>query len=319
MARVNPENSPDYLSNIYSQIFEERLRQQAALDKIFDDILVRQGGWDKFLLYTQPGNLKVWAYRNTDAELDHIGIGAIHGGSEEIGYVAWADYASKLIEIDRRFLLIPCANKWGHAHLERYSPNGQSVGDAGEFFGASLTCPTPESEHLLRFFAAQKIKPELPLARVTDRTRVLDIHEDTSWDDSLEGLIGPARLRALVQIYRGYAYHNGKTRNSPDANYTYLYFNSRGSEDHPLVHRVTATVRANGNHLPRYASTRFSGETVSEGVVWNSQDLSLGHALAFMGASVITAETLRRTPLDPTLQFRRHQQRLIIDTFLGLR
>ncbi len=34
-----------------------------SLDKVFEETLVKRGGWDKFLLYKQEG-VPVWAYRN---------------------------------------------------------------------------------------------------------------------------------------------------------------------------------------------------------------------------------------------------------------
>lgn len=300
-----------------SHIFPERVNELATLDCIFDDILVKKGGWDKFLVYTQEGGLKVWAYRNSDEPLDNIGFGTIHG-TEEIGGIAWADSASKLVDLNRRTLLIPCANKWGFLHLERYSPNGQSVGDAGDFFGFSRTPATPESDKFIQFLHHQKLKPEKSKKGVLARTRVLDIHEDSSWDDSLEGLVGLPRERALNQINNGIAYHSLATLNSHDSQYTYFYYGCRDDNDHSLVNRLVDLSRHNGNHLPRSASTRFAGEVVVNGVVWNSEDLSMGHLMTFLGASTFTTEIIRRTPRDPTLAYRRRLQGLLIDAFLGV-
>lgn len=298
-------------------IVEGRSEQLSSLYKIYDEVLVRGGGWDKFLVYTQPGGLNVYGYRNTTDKLDYVGLGTIHG-SEEIGALAWAECSKTLVEMNKPMLLLPFNNPWGFLRGERYGQSGKSVGDTDDFFGYSTANRTPQSEKLIRFILSQKFKVRRHSNGLVDRTKVLDIHEDGLWEDSLIDLPVQERRAAVKGIYKGVEYKGDGSGKYIDSGYSYLYAASRGSTGDPLVGRMVALLEKNGNPLPKSAHTRFPGEKVEDGVVWNAEDGSIDQLMAYLEASTITTEITRRSPFEPTFAYRSQLQRLLIRTFFEM-
>lgn len=293
---------------------------RASIRELYQNYLeLEEAGWKKILIYTQQIestsangqkellSIPIYAFEsgNDAGPIDYILISGIHGG-EPAGPNAIAQYVKQLIELGkaRRILVLPFLNPWGYFNYQlvnqtRHSPNGKSVGDMRHLFGRIDEPACPEAAAIGQFFIARQ-------NRINAQTRVLNFHEDASWEGIDEELISSRNVKSLA-----------KSKIQERQDQTYIYVHGNGVEQNPLVHRIIQILRENSVPF-KEGNTAFE-EPIINGMVINVEDGSLDQLLfELLGVGlVIVPEILLETPTKPPIEQRITIYTHVLEAFFG--